>query len=339
MEAPSWQFDEARRQYYYWDASESCYVYQSGERIDPHPRDGYGCIEQAVTTNIEEDRPEDITEEGALQDGISAHKKIRETPGEAETLDPRFRRHYPGRDFYKIGKVFKVLWPEPAGNPQSGVTFITGPASYGEPIYAKIRWFVVIREGRDCCTCLPIQTYNRKGVSKKGVIKGEHSIVHTGPYPPSTPEWEDPREEMLQPIPVRPRDPAESKMDAMSRLNYAKPYTVEHNVKSLDFGDVPPEWIPTLRQNFITVLQLEQAGGLPTIPRNAAASGMSPYSPDSTASNYQYSSSPTPNRGYPQYTASGAGTGEGYDHYYSSQDSSAEHAGGYYRGAYGYHHQ
>lgn len=91
---------------------------------------------------------------------------------------------------------------------------------------------------------------------KQGVIKGEHSIVYTGSEPPQIPEWEDPNGEMLEAIPVIPKNPAERKMDPMSRLNYAKPYTVEHNVKSLDFGDVPPEWISSLRSNFALTLQL-----------------------------------------------------------------------------------
>lgn len=64
---------------------------------------------------------------------------------------------------------------------------------------------------------------------------------------------------MLEPIPVVPKNPAERKMDPMCRLNYAKPYTVEHNVKSLDFGDVPHNWIPALRSNFALTLQLLQS--------------------------------------------------------------------------------
>lgn len=78
-------------------------------------------------------------------------------------MAPGYVRRRQGRDFYKTGKVFKVLWPEPAGNPQEGITFVTG--AFGEQIYDKIRWFVVIREGYDCCTCLYVSSLLVPGVS------------------------------------------------------------------------------------------------------------------------------------------------------------------------------
>lgn len=300
-----WEWDEARQEYYYWDAVSECYVYQHSGPVSPEGtayQSPQGSAQANVQTNVEDGPPERITEAGALQSGINAHKKIRETPGDREMLDPRFQKHYPGREFYKVGKVFKVLWPEPAGNPQAGVTFITGPETFNEPIFAKIRWFVVIREGRDCCTCLPIQTYNGQGVAKAGVIKEEHSVVYTSSSPPASPDWEDPYGQMLEPIRVVAKNPAESKMDYMSRLNYAKPYTVEHNVKSLDFGDVPRDWLPTLLQNFASALQLGQAQHL----------GSSP--------SYTYSSSPTSSRSEQQYPPSNRGSGQyGSAGYYGGQ--------------------
>jgi hypothetical protein len=61
---------------------------------------------------------------------------------------------YPGYDFFKKGLVFKVLWPELAGDTDKDMTIATAPRFEGEKIFAKIRWFVVVREGDDCCTCL-----------------------------------------------------------------------------------------------------------------------------------------------------------------------------------------
>ncbi|OJD34982.1 uncharacterized protein BKCO1_19000171 [Diplodia corticola] len=244
-----WQYDFSRQDYYYFDPTDNCYVYQNLGRVYPEQYNNA----QGVLTSVEGGPAEQMTEPRALQSGIRAHRRVRGGAGDAERLDPRFVKHTPGRDFYKVGKVFKVLWPEPAGNAHAGATFVTG--AFNEPIYNKIRWFVVIREGRDCCTCLSIQTYNRQGVAKPGVDKTEHSIMYTGPRPPQIPEWEDPYGEMLQAIPVVATDPTQAKMDVMSRLNYAKPYTVEHNVKSLDFGDVAPGWTDYLRQNFLSVLQ------------------------------------------------------------------------------------
>ncbi|GME37829.1 hypothetical protein BKCO1_19000171 [Neofusicoccum parvum] len=153
MSTPQWMPDAGRQQYYYWDHHECCYVYQNGDRIYTDQ----SLHEQPVLGSVEVGPAEQITEPQALQSGIRAHKRVRATPGEAERLDPRYKKHYPGRDFYTVGKVFKVLWPEPAGNPQSGVTFVTG--AYGEQFYNKIRWFVVIREGQDCCTCLRVNLH------------------------------------------------------------------------------------------------------------------------------------------------------------------------------------
>ncbi|KAF9640771.1 hypothetical protein BFW01_g12577 [Lasiodiplodia theobromae] len=248
MSAPEWQWDASHQAWYYWDPVQNRYVWQTQTNNEEENQDN-----NVVLTTVEEGTPEQVTDPRALQSGIIAHKRVGARAGDAEGLDRRFVRHYPGRDFYKVGRVFKILWPEPAGNWHEGVTFVTG--AYGEQIYNKIRWFVVIREGQDCCTCLPIQTYNKQGVAKPGVIKPEHSVAYTVDTYPYVPDWEDPRREMLSPIPIIPIDPAQNKMHPMSRLNYAKVYTVEHNVKTLDFGYVPPDMVANLQQNFLTVLQ------------------------------------------------------------------------------------
>lgn len=54
--------------------------------------------------------------------------------------------------FFRVGTVFKSLWPEPAGPNARG----THPVQYGESVYVKIKWFVVVVEGEGTydCTCL-----------------------------------------------------------------------------------------------------------------------------------------------------------------------------------------
>jgi hypothetical protein len=47
-------------------------------------------------------------------------------------------------------------------------------------VHSKVRWFVVIREGGYHCGALPIATYGGQGVAKRGVVKSEHGIIHTG---------------------------------------------------------------------------------------------------------------------------------------------------------------
>jgi hypothetical protein len=50
-------------------------------------------------------------------------------------------------------QVFKVLWPEILGKPNDSIT-VTSDGKFGEGIATKIRWFIVVMEGKDCCTCL-----------------------------------------------------------------------------------------------------------------------------------------------------------------------------------------
>jgi hypothetical protein len=50
-------------------------------------------------------------------------------------------------------QVFKALWPEPLGGSNESVT-TTPDSKYGENIATKIRWFIVVREGKDQCACV-----------------------------------------------------------------------------------------------------------------------------------------------------------------------------------------
>jgi hypothetical protein len=85
--------------------------------------------------------------------------------------------------------------------------------------------------------CIPILTYGFQGVLKYGVRPEDHAVVYSsrrdGPYISD-------REEGLmskRPIRIEIKDPSH-KLDPHSRLNYAKVYTVEHNVKVLFIGRV-----------------------------------------------------------------------------------------------------
>lgn len=61
---------------------------------------------------------------------------------------------------------------------------------------------------------------------------------------------------MLRPIKVRPRD-RRDRMEPMSRVNFGKIYTVEHNVKVYDFGDVERNDLHRLRSQWKDVLRQE----------------------------------------------------------------------------------
>jgi hypothetical protein len=72
------------------------------------------------------------------------------------------------------------------------------------------------------------------------VVKGHHAIIYTSREAPSPRRNEMPRPNesgMLQPIRVKPKATTD-RLDRLSRINFAKLYTVEHNVKVKEFGDV-----------------------------------------------------------------------------------------------------
>jgi hypothetical protein len=74
----------------------------------------------------------------------------------------------------------------------------------------------------------PILTYGGKGTLKRGVHADDHAIIYTGDL--ALKKGEKLRKKAIKMIPNSPRH----HLDPASRINYAKLYTVEHNVK-VDF--------------------------------------------------------------------------------------------------------
>ncbi|KAG4420845.1 hypothetical protein IFR04_006027 [Cadophora malorum] len=159
-----------------------------------------------------------------------------------EKKDPNFRVH--SSDHFKFGKVstllekkdvgaltakvFKVMWSEPVG---SGGTAITGAEQKG---FQKVRRFVVIDTRNGHSICLPILTYGGKATLKKGAHPEDHAAVYSSSGGATILSKEKMKKKSVK-IDVRlPSD----KLDPLSRLNYAKVYTVEHNVKVNFIGQV-----------------------------------------------------------------------------------------------------
>jgi hypothetical protein len=88
----------------------------------------------------------------------------------------------------------------------------------------------------------PILTYGGQGTLKHGVHPEDHALIYTQQKnhkgPPSLLKHEYPLTK--KPIRVEPISPSH-KLDPASRLNYAKLYTVEHNVKVFFVGWVAKE--------------------------------------------------------------------------------------------------
>lgn len=104
-----------------------------------------------------------------------------------------------------------------------------------EKHYEKVRRFVVISAKRGHCLCLPINTYSNQGTNKRGVHADDHAIIYTDK--PTRFEGELEKGLSKSPIRVVPVS-GRHKLDKASRLNYAKVYTIEYNVKVWFIGKI-----------------------------------------------------------------------------------------------------
>ncbi|GAB7326385.1 hypothetical protein MBLNU13_g10413t1 [Cladosporium sp. NU13] len=218
--------------------------------------------ETQVQSLIQTAAPEIVTPPEVLAEGIIARSKLLGTgSGDSEKLDSSFIIR-PGR-FFSIGRVFKILWAEPAGANTTAITRNTFENVLGQRVHAKVRRFVVIREGFNYCCALPIATYGGQGVAKAGVVKSEHGIIYTGRIAPSPTEAEfvtRANEERMrsEPIQVDPDSPLD-RLDPMSRINFATISTVQHNVKVRNVGKVNRGSMRILNQHFQNVWQFATA--------------------------------------------------------------------------------
>ena len=93
----------------------------------------------------------------------------------------------------------------------------------------------------------PIMTYGHQATAKAGINRDDHAVVYMGNTAPAL----KPEEVYLEKEPIRiigtsPRD----KLLSDSRINYAKIYTVEHNVKVHFIGNIAKESLRTFHVDF-----------------------------------------------------------------------------------------
>jgi len=155
-----------------------------------------------------------------------------------ETLDPRYRRvaKHHHATFFVLGRVFKMLWTEPAGQANPGKTRNSTHFStvlYGQTAFSEIRRFVVVRNKGDFSQCIPIQTYKGQGATKQGLIVDDHGVIHTTASVPALLPGEKLTKYSVQVQPYK-----DERLEPESRVNYGKAYAVEHNVKVLEVGMV-----------------------------------------------------------------------------------------------------
>ncbi|KAG4429881.1 hypothetical protein IFR05_014638 [Cadophora sp. M221] len=167
-------------------------------------------------------------------------------------FDSRFTIADKPSRFFNVGRVFKTLWVEPAGATNSSIHQPGyNSVGYGQFSYSKVRRFVVIRKRLHSCLCLAIHTYGGQGALKSDVRSQDHAVVYSS------------REAEPKPLPyenittsgfaVVLEEPGET-IAPMSRIDFGKIYTVEHNLKILRVGRVHPGHLPRLEEVFIEAL-------------------------------------------------------------------------------------
>lgn len=125
-----------------------------------------------------------------------------------------------------------TLWTEPA----SGTMTDTDKGyyhdvGYGQFSYSKIRRFVVIRKRLHSCLCLPITSYGGQGSRKAGIKIEDHALVYREGTPAPLPDVKMTKE----PFAIIVEAKGET-LSPESQINFAKVYTVEHNVKIKHVG-------------------------------------------------------------------------------------------------------
>lgn len=171
------------------------------------------------------------------------------------------------RQFFKLGRVFAMLYTEPAsgayrhGNDDAFTTL-----RFGDHVYTQIRRFVVvsvrknfvhawyakaIRRDFKADQCSAISTYKGCGTLKNGCDPREHAVVYNTGINPESCYLDGEKDKGLykEPIQVRPADQS-SDLQPTSRIRFGKIYSIEWNVKVKDIGRVVAEDLSALKANY-----------------------------------------------------------------------------------------
>lgn len=93
-------------------------------------------------------------------------------------------------------------------------------------------------------------TYSGQGTLKPGVKAADHAIIYMSDNDRDKPPRMVRGENLTKdPIRVQPKTPRD-KLEPVSRINYAKIYTVEHNVKVFFIGHIPTTFRNKLMTDF-----------------------------------------------------------------------------------------
>ena len=122
----------------------------------------------------------------------------------------------------------------------------TGP----EEAFMEIARFVVVKAKSSHSLCLRISTYGGQATTKPGINPADHAaVVQEG----TTAARHSGENLVHEPIEVKIED-RDVSIHAMSRINFAKIYTVEHNIKVRNVGRVTSESLQEIERHFLKAL-------------------------------------------------------------------------------------
>lgn len=150
-----------------------------------------------------------------------------------------------------------MLWTEPAGQATLGQTRGSthfSVVTFDQVAYSEIRRFVVVSNKGYFSQCIPVQTYRKRGATKPGLAVEDHGVIYTGVAGSNPPALLAEEAITKEPIRVEPKNG--ETLDPESRINFGKPYAVEHNVKIMEIGMVGEEHMHLLETYFQAAMSI-----------------------------------------------------------------------------------
>ena len=182
--------------------------------------------------------------EGPRYRPIGTATTSKQGSGPEPPLDPKYKVQN-GKNFFTKGKVFAMVFSEPRGvnpatrNKQPNDSGYSIKDSHEETVFTRRRVFVVVRQRRGHCLCVPISTYGNSGVGRLGIHREEkvaHAIIYDGSKAPPKPIL--PGEEAMTKRPIAVDMYSNHTLADTSRIHFGKTYTIEWNVKVMPMGKI-----------------------------------------------------------------------------------------------------
>ncbi|KAF2100859.1 hypothetical protein NA57DRAFT_74458 [Rhizodiscina lignyota] len=166
---------------------------------------------------------------------LSTSSRGLSTSAQPSHLDPRFEVKNKPRKYFKKGRVFRTYWAEPGVDGHTDRATFNEP-KFGEPVAAKIRWFLVVEAHHGHCLCVPITRHGGKATLKSGVNPRNYTALVPQGQKPAYLEGE---EHFNRPLHIIVE--SDDEIDIASRVDFSKILTVEYNIKVATVGRIVPD--------------------------------------------------------------------------------------------------